>query len=522
MNDPSLKNVEAKYTKDQLENMLSNSKFFIIKSANDENIHLSIEHGEWATTRNNEAKLHKAFINNANVFLVFSAAKSIKYSGYARMNSQISSRVGHYWVKGENINLGGQFKVDWITTHPADMTRYANHPNPFNNDEPIRKSRDSTELPPDIGKEICLMFDTPILKEQPPPAKPKIINQIKDQKNIVPKSDNLVVQNSNKINNELSRRKKTVEQDNLSNNDSILQCDAEKKSDKMDFEDSLLKNLKPDIKTDGYNRTSDERGSFDISDKREKKRKNNDETEENINTNSGENDISKGDNTLQDGGQTLTNALSTGKPSISGNPGNLPYMNYPAPFMNPMGGMGANMMMYPPYNMWGQGAFNMNQNNQNNKREKDKKKSSSRKFKDDRRDDRRDDYGDRSKRDKKKNRDKSDRDVQDQISVSKDRSDRRDKRYKKDIRESYERKDTKNDRDQKSDENLSRKERKKTRRRSSRSMSVDGEFKNANTNNNAPKINKNNKNKGNRSPRSMSRNNNAKGQRNYNRNDKQY
>ena len=54
MNDPSLKNVEAKYTKDQLENMLSNSKFFIIKSANDENIHLSIEHGEWATTRNNE------------------------------------------------------------------------------------------------------------------------------------------------------------------------------------------------------------------------------------------------------------------------------------------------------------------------------------------------------------------------------------------------------------------------------------------------------------------------------------
>ena len=43
--------------------------------------------------------------------------------------------------------------------------------------------------------------------------------------------------------------------------------------------------------------------------------------------------------------------------------------------------MGANMMMYPPYNMWGQGAFNMNQNNQNNKREKDKKKSSSRKFK---------------------------------------------------------------------------------------------------------------------------------------------
>lgn len=55
-------NVPAKYTEEQVQYMLTNSKFFIIKSANEENIKLSREHSEWATTRSNEVT-HK-FKNN--------------------------------------------------------------------------------------------------------------------------------------------------------------------------------------------------------------------------------------------------------------------------------------------------------------------------------------------------------------------------------------------------------------------------------------------------------------------------
>jgi hypothetical protein len=112
-----------KYTKEQIETMLTTAKFYIIKSANEENIKLSREHKEWATTRNNEGKLHKAYLSVPNVFLIFSANRSSRYQGFARMDSKVTQEVGQYWRKNENINLGGQFRVEWITYNNIDMGR---------------------------------------------------------------------------------------------------------------------------------------------------------------------------------------------------------------------------------------------------------------------------------------------------------------------------------------------------------------------------------------------------------------
>lgn len=57
--DPSLMqkedNVPKKYTWRQVDEMLTEARYFIIKSANQENINLSRKHSEWATTRANEA-----------------------------------------------------------------------------------------------------------------------------------------------------------------------------------------------------------------------------------------------------------------------------------------------------------------------------------------------------------------------------------------------------------------------------------------------------------------------------------
>lgn len=105
--------------------------------------------------------------------MIFSAAKSMKYSGYALMTSEISNTYGRYWIKGENIMLGGQFQVNWITTWAIDYTKWGNIQNSYNNDELIKKSRDATELPPEIGKAICLSFETPVLKKKEIPEKPK-------------------------------------------------------------------------------------------------------------------------------------------------------------------------------------------------------------------------------------------------------------------------------------------------------------------------------------------------------------
>ena len=95
------------------------------------------------------------------MFLIFSANKTSKFQGFARMDSQITNKVGVYWKNNESIKLGGCFKVEWITTAPLEFSKLQNISNPLNNDEPIRKSRDTQELPPDLGKKICLMFDIP-------------------------------------------------------------------------------------------------------------------------------------------------------------------------------------------------------------------------------------------------------------------------------------------------------------------------------------------------------------------------
>lgn len=61
--DPSLMqkedNVPKKYTWKQVDEMLTEARYFIIKSANQENINLSRKHSEWATTRANEVSKYE-------------------------------------------------------------------------------------------------------------------------------------------------------------------------------------------------------------------------------------------------------------------------------------------------------------------------------------------------------------------------------------------------------------------------------------------------------------------------------
>lgn len=60
--DPALlqreENVPKKYTWRQIDEMLTEARYFIIKSSNQENINLSRKHSEWATTRANEVSVY--------------------------------------------------------------------------------------------------------------------------------------------------------------------------------------------------------------------------------------------------------------------------------------------------------------------------------------------------------------------------------------------------------------------------------------------------------------------------------
>lgn len=58
-----------------------NTRYFLIKSGNSENVALSKHREVWSTTPRNEEILNKAFRQTRNVILVFSVEKSQAFQG---------------------------------------------------------------------------------------------------------------------------------------------------------------------------------------------------------------------------------------------------------------------------------------------------------------------------------------------------------------------------------------------------------------------------------------------------------
>jgi hypothetical protein len=131
-----------------------NARFFIIKSSNKENVETSQKYSEWATTVTNQKKLNEAFLNNY-VILIFSVNKSGNFQGYAVMSSFISDKVSSLWQNESSVKLGGSFAVQWLCICEMPFTKVKNMVNPINNNEYVIKSRDTQELPKDIGNSLC-------------------------------------------------------------------------------------------------------------------------------------------------------------------------------------------------------------------------------------------------------------------------------------------------------------------------------------------------------------------------------
>ena len=153
--------IKAYFTKDEILESFKKARFFIIRSSNLDNIHISQTCSEWATTRSNEGRLNEAYNSSPHVFLIFAVSKIYEFKGFARMSSQITNKMNVFWKNIQTIKLGGCFKVTWITNSPLSFHRIGNMTNPYNDNELIKKSRDCTELEPSVGGELCKMFEVP-------------------------------------------------------------------------------------------------------------------------------------------------------------------------------------------------------------------------------------------------------------------------------------------------------------------------------------------------------------------------
>ncbi|KAB0796705.1 hypothetical protein PPYR_10766 [Photinus pyralis] len=159
----------------KLNYLFRDSRFFVIKSNNAENITLSKAKGVWSTLPQNEANLNQAYRESRNVLLIFSVKESGRFAGFARLHSESRHDVPAIsWVLPPGLSakaLGGVFKVDWICRKELPFNETMHLYNPWNDGKPVKIGRDGQEIEPRVAEELCRLFPeddgiemTPILR----------------------------------------------------------------------------------------------------------------------------------------------------------------------------------------------------------------------------------------------------------------------------------------------------------------------------------------------------------------------
>lgn len=159
----------------------SGSRFFVIKSFNEQDIISSFTHKVWSSTDLGNNRLSKAFnsMRNSNlkrIFLFFSVNGSGQFCGIAEMKSKIVKKNDGNNEVDDDIWLDssrwkGKFKIQWLLIKdiPNIYLRHLKIPiniqqqyNSDNHNEfemrPVTNSRDTQELPFEIGEQMIQIF----------------------------------------------------------------------------------------------------------------------------------------------------------------------------------------------------------------------------------------------------------------------------------------------------------------------------------------------------------------------------
>ncbi|KAL1839454.1 hypothetical protein VTJ49DRAFT_1492 [Mycothermus thermophilus] len=144
------------------------TRFFIVKSFNDENVRRCMEDGLWTTQVQNEKMLSDAFAQCKNVILFFSVNKSKAFQGYARMASAPSPDIPKpSFVKGIHWDTSDAFRVEWLSKTTVDFWRVGHLKNSFNDNEAVLVGKDGQEIEPGCGTDLLrIMEDFAIARER--------------------------------------------------------------------------------------------------------------------------------------------------------------------------------------------------------------------------------------------------------------------------------------------------------------------------------------------------------------------
>ena len=130
----------------------SNSKFFVIKSFSEEDVHKSIKYGVWSSSKNGNLTLTNAYNitleKNGNVYLFFSCNGSGRFTGICRMKTPCDENK-HFEFWTQDNKRPGLFEVEWLFIKDVPFKEFKDIIITMKDGEikPISNSRDTQEIP---------------------------------------------------------------------------------------------------------------------------------------------------------------------------------------------------------------------------------------------------------------------------------------------------------------------------------------------------------------------------------------
>lgn len=144
-------------------NVEDSARFFVIKSYSAEDVNASVANNIWASTNLGNKRLNKAYneamSTGGKVFLFFLVNCSGKFCGIVMMKDSIDfTRASDVWL--EKSRWKGVFPVEWLMIKDVPNRHFQHLRNPINELKPVTNSRDTQELPFDIGVSMLKIFSS--------------------------------------------------------------------------------------------------------------------------------------------------------------------------------------------------------------------------------------------------------------------------------------------------------------------------------------------------------------------------
>ncbi|KXS14776.1 YTH-domain-containing protein, partial [Gonapodya prolifera JEL478] len=144
-------------------------RFFVIKSYTEDDVHKSLKYSIWSSTDMGNRRLNQAYLDTSatgagnrpgtsgSVYLFFSVNASGHFCGVATMTSKVDWETSaSVWAQGGKWK--GVFGVRWVFVKDVPNGALRHLRVITNENKPVTNSRDTQELPTDIGREMLRIF----------------------------------------------------------------------------------------------------------------------------------------------------------------------------------------------------------------------------------------------------------------------------------------------------------------------------------------------------------------------------